>query len=157
MGPAGAEHGAGNSPSEAGDPRPARGNDPCSGAPDEAQDREGHYENPEEQHAGGARQVDEHGHAERGAGYDHRNETSPFGAHRVLWLFQADAERGREVGKHEERQGELERNEVRSERDRDQRRAKPGDAENQRAEKRDPGKESNVGRADQTLTSGLSE
>ena len=122
-----------------------------------AKGREGDYENPEQQHAGGARQVDEHGHAERGADHDHRHEAGPFRAHRALRVLQADAERGGKVGKHEERQRELERNQVCRERDRDQRRAEPSYAENQRAEKRDPGKENDFGRADQTLTSGLSE
>ena len=100
---------------------------------------EAEHEEAEQDHAGLARQVDEQRDAERRADENHRHQARPFGAHRVLRILEADAERSGEVGEHEERERELERHQVRGERNGDQRGAEAGDTEHQRAEERDPG------------------
>jgi len=98
-------------------------------------------EDAEEQHRRAARQVDEQRDPERGADDDHRRQAHPFIAQRLPGVLEADAKRTGQIRQDEQSQRELERHQVRGERNGHQRRAEAGDAEDQRAKERDPGEQ----------------
>ncbi len=111
----------------------------------------GDHKNPEQQHPRLARQIHEQRDAERSAGDDHRHEAQPFGPQRVPRVLETHAQGHRQVRDREQRQRELERHEVRGERDRDQRRAEAGDAEDQRAKEGDAAKQRHLAPGDENF------
>jgi len=89
---------------------------------------------------------------ERGADEDHRHQPQPLVARRLPGILEADADRAGQIRQDEQRQRELERHQVRRQRNGHQRRAEAGDAEDQRAKERDRGEQRHLARIYQGLT-----